>query len=655
MTRVLLRSGVGAIVGALAGPALLVLLYALNPGLAMNPQVTSVVRGVYAMERSGDEVFSWTGPQATLVLPGLDRRVPWSCTARLRGARENPATLPDVSAAVDGAAVMTMRTTNDYGNLAFTVPPSAGAGRAILTLAASNTFQPGGTDRRALGFRLASWTCAPAGSGIVLPPRQALTEMAVATAVFGIAFGLMDVTVSGLILALFLLAAGQAAVITRGLGIFLPYVTRAPWLAAWIGLAAVLATHAIEWGTGTRMQRAARFVMVFSAGSLYLKLLALLHPAKGLVDALFHAHRLEWVLGGRYFFTQPLASGLEFPYAIGLYVFAAPWSALTHDHVALLDVIVAASEVLAGALLYWTVVRTWGDRLAGAVAVTLFSIVPLAYDVVGHANLTNAFAQSVALVGVLAATVWTFERHRVVQFIGLIGLVALALLSHVSTFALLTMTLLVIATLDRAVGGRSFGRVACAVSAATVVAVVIAVGLYYAHFLGAYESVLRASAPQVTVATPTSTAATNAAAGTTVATNGEVPHPAPLYARAENALALTLATIGWPILILAVAGAWRVWREGGRDRLTFTVVGWGAAFAAFMAVGVAAPVDASNQRYAAEFVARTAYATYPAAVILAARGGVWAWRSNVFGRVAAIIVAAAAMDLGVRAWLGWLG
>ena len=129
---------------------------------------------------------------------------------------------------------------------------------------------------------------------------------------------------------------------------------------------------------------------------MYLLLLAVLHPSKALVDALFHAHRLEWVRAGNYFFTQPMPDGVAFPYAIALYVVASPWMALTRDHVALLRIVVCTAHVLTGLLLYAAVLHRWNDRLAGALAVVLWSLIPQWFVVVGNANLTAAFAQSIA-------------------------------------------------------------------------------------------------------------------------------------------------------------------------------------------------------------------------------------------------------------------
>ena len=105
---------------------------------------------------------------------------------------------------------------------------------------------------------------------------------------------------------------------------------------------------------------------------------------------------LQLVLSGGYYFTQVMPSGVTFPYAIGLYVVATPWTALTSDYVTLLRTVVCVVEAIAGALLYAAVVKAWGDRTAGALAVMLFHLVPLPYGLIGNANLTNAFGQSVA-------------------------------------------------------------------------------------------------------------------------------------------------------------------------------------------------------------------------------------------------------------------
>ena len=123
-------------------------------------------------------------------------------------------------------------------------------------------------------------------------------------------------------------------------------------------------------GFGVALSAAGTLAVVLSAALMYLKLLALMHPAKLLQDALFNAHNLSKVLAGTLFFVQPMPGGVKFPYAIALYVFAAPWAVFTRDHMALLRIVVSGAEAIAGILLYWAVVRSWGDR-------ALFSASPL--------------------------------------------------------------------------------------------------------------------------------------------------------------------------------------------------------------------------------------------------------------------------------------
>ena len=134
---------------------------------------------------------------------------------------------------------------------------------------------------------------------------------------------------------------------------------------------------------------ATRVALAYSAAALYLLLLALLHPSKTVVDAVFHAHRLEAVRAGHYFFTQPMPDGVAFPYAIALYVVSLPWMAVMRDHVALLRIVVCTAHVLTGLLLYAAVVGRWQDRLTGVLAVVLWSLVPQWFVVVGNANLTR--------------------------------------------------------------------------------------------------------------------------------------------------------------------------------------------------------------------------------------------------------------------------
>ena len=270
---------------------------------------------------------------------------------------------------------------------------------------------PGPGDRRELGVQVDHIACAPTG-GVALPPRHGLAVAATAAACFAVAFVALGAPLWLSLLAATALAGAQALAMVTGPALYTRYLDRVPWLALAPAVSAVMLAAAIAWRTGRAASPAARFVLAYSSVALYLLLLAVLHPSKALVDALFHAHRLEWVRAGNYFFTQPMPDGVAFPYAIGLYVITLPWMALTRDHVTLLRIVVCTAHILAGLLLYVAIVRRLRDPLAGALAVVLWSLVPTWFLVVGYANLTSAFGQSAATATLLSATILAARSTR---------------------------------------------------------------------------------------------------------------------------------------------------------------------------------------------------------------------------------------------------
>jgi hypothetical protein len=324
---------------------------------------------------------------------------------------------------------------------------------------------------------------------------------------------------------------------------------------------------------------------------------------------------------------------VTFPYAIGLYVFAAPWSVFTADHVMLLRVIVCSAQAVAGSLLYPVIVRAWNDRAAALTAVVLFNVVPLPYGLLGNANLTNTFGEAVALAAVLTASLVPPARALPLALFFLVS--ALAFLSHVSTFALLGVTLMGLTVAYRLLGGRPLRQTAWSIGLLTIVSALLAVILYYGHFTDVYRNALRVRAD--------------------TAGPAPVSPPAPgltLPARVENAIRFAIAMIGWPILLLATVGAWRCVADRSRDRATLAVMAWAGACTIFFAVAVMR-VDAPFQRYAAEFFGRVLLATAPAAVVLAGRGTGWAWTHGLALRFASASLVGCALALGNRTWISW--
>ena len=644
MISLLIRSVVAAVVGALVALAALALAYRSHPALVveMDRNASALISGLYDAERVGRETFAWTRDRATMTLPGLDRSREWSCTVRLRGGRADASTLPQILISVDGMIVRTSAVTNDFQDLTVTLPARERSGAAI-SLASSSTFVPGPSDRRALGVVVDRWTCAPVTAGFVRPPRVVSLASAIGGAAFGAALALIGAGGLAIAAGVALLAAAQAWPLSWGFGMFTPYPNRAAWLAIWIAAALVVTIRGTERVLQRPLTGAARFVAAFTAGVLYLKLLALVHPSKQIVDIVFHAHRLQWVVEGRFYFTQPMPDGVRFPYAIGLYVIAAPFTLLTDDFGFLLRVIVTTAEAVGAILVYRVLAAVWQDRLAGAVAGGLFHLVPRTFEIVGNANMTNAFAQSTALAALAAAVLLPLPRGARLQLAALTVLTALALLSHISTFTLLSGILIVLAGLYWLRGDPATRGAALRVLVAVIIAAVVSVALYYAHFGDAYRTAARVRA------TP---AAATAPAGARSATPAE--DGVGLQEKVREAARLTVAAVGWPIFLLALAGLAALWFRGFRDRLSLALLALLATLLLFITAMVAMPVERSFQRYAAEFISRVTLATYPALVMLAGAAAAWGFRRGWPWRLAVAGVLLAALSLGVTTWTNWL-
>jgi len=514
----------------------------------------------------------------------------------------------------------------------------------VLSFRTTPSFVPGASDTRELGVQVDRLECAPANGGFIRPPARALGAVATAGAAFGAVFAILSPTLVVSLLGSLLFAAALAVTVTTGVGAYArAYLDWTVPVALWI------ATPLLAFGSSRawRMRPihpATGFVLGFSSAVMFIKIVTLLHPSKDVVDAVFHAHRLEWVLGGRYYFTQPMPGGVQFPYAIGLYLAAAPWAHLVRDHVALLRIIVAVIEAIAAALLYVVVCRAWHDRLAGAAAVVLYHMAPLPYAIIGNANLTYAFGQSVSVIAVSVSATLQLGARRFPAFLTLVAAASLAFLSHVGIFPLLAVTLVAAGGLYWW-SGTSLRPAGLAIVLATVLAAAFATGSYYAHFPEVFATLNRVTTP--------AEEPTNAAPRPTTPRPGHVQPALTVPARAARGAALGVRGLGWPLLILAAIGIW-VAASGPRDRLRLTLGAWGVSFLVFVAFRILAPVDARYQRYADEFIERVYYTTLPAVAILAGCAAAWGWRRGGGVRWAALAASAASIVVGVRQWIAWI-
>ena len=629
-----------ALAGACAAVAALAALTLHDPSIVIDMNVDlprAVTSGFYPGERTSDETFVWTTPRATLTLRGIDRREEWVCTTRLRGARPAGVAPAQLAVGVDGVTTAMLEPGDDYQDVAVTLPPKPGGASVSLTFSTTPAYVPQG-DPRELGVMI-DWIRCNSASGWTRPSSGALIATGSAGGLFGALVGLALPALVPAGAAILIFGAGLGLLLTSGVAAYSrAYLDWILPIALWsAGGAAAVGTLAAR--RARPLHQAAWFVLAFSAGALCLKVLALLHPSKEIVDAIFQAHRLQAVLNGNYYFTQAMPGGVQFPYAIGLYVVAAPWATLIRDHVALLRIVVLVAEAIAAGMLYIAIVRGWGDRLAAAAAVVLYHAAPLSYVVIGNANLTFAFGQSIAVIAVAAASIWPFERRWLLPGLGLFLTASLAFLSHVGVFPLVGLTLVATGLLYAVLGGAELRASSRAILGASVLAALFAVGSYYAHFPEVYRTLDRVSAPS---------------AQPQAAADDERPAAAPLPvgARAFRAARIAADAYGAPLLVLALVGSVLVWRKRP-DRLTLALVGWGISLGVFLAFRVLAPVDAAFQRYADEFIHRVYGMTLPAVVILGATAVAWAWRKNAVWRIAAGVVVLAAVAIGVTRWMAW--
>lgn len=659
MTRLIARiprAAGAALLGGLAGAAWLVLTYAVSPSftLKLDRDLPALAKGFYPVERDGVHHFVWTTGHAEIRLPGLDRRSPWRCTVRLRGARPDPSALPEVTFTVDGTIVETRVAPNDFQEVVLPVPARPTSRGLILGVSTSSTFRPGSHDPRDLGVMIDELGCSPSGGAVALPPQTALTRAVASAAIFGAAFGLTGITPGSAVGSAVLLAAAQAVPLSTGLGPYSGYAASVPWLALWIALSLVVGLALVEGLHRVPLRNTARFVAVFSAGAMYLKLLVLLHPDKAIGDALFHAHRFEWVLAGRYVFTSIAPGGYQFPYAVGLYLAAWPFTFVTHDLVLLLRIVVAVADALSGMLLYLMIVRAWKDRLAGAVAVALFHFIPLSIDVQGVANLTNAFAQSLALVSIAVISSPALYARAALPIVTATIVLTAAFLSHTSTFAILFLIVLLTAALYQWRGSEAMRPAAAAVLICLIIATGLSVAVYYGRFGDVYRSQFNRIVGEVR-ASDRHTVPIGAASGGNpvnpprgVAASSAVPDPHSLGGRpvADRVAAVPGylgAYFGWPAVLLGLLGAWRLRQQHSHDRLTLALIGWASACALFLILGLLTPID---MRYYLAF--------YPALAMLAGAGATWGWYGPPAARAAVGALLAWAILVGARAWAAWI-
>jgi hypothetical protein len=482
------RAMLAAVVGALAAALSLIAAYMVHPGLVfeMDRPLPPFIQGIFGNEHDAQGTFAWTSGHVSVEFPGLDRQVGWACTIRFRGPRPPGEPAPTLAVRVDGQPVTPMAATSDYQEMGVLLPPAPTTGASIL-MDIAPTFTPGTDDKRVLGIQLDRFLCRPSSS-IVRPPSDTLSYATLAAAIFSAGLALLGLSLSSAMFAAAAIGLGQTLMMVMGSGMYGDYPGKLPWLALGVVGPAFLLAQVIERWRREPLSSTARFVVACCAAVLFLKLAGLYHPAKPIGDADFNMHRLAWVLDGRRFFTQPLGNGVEMPYAIGFYIFAAPWGWLFGATREVVWTVAAATDVIAGALLYPVMLKAWGDRRAAALAAVLFQLVPLPFGTLGNANLPNMFGQALALIAMLIAVAWRLDVRRIAALGGFTFCVAWAFCSHISTVTIFTATLGILVVLYVWRGDVVRRRAALAIVAGTSVALAVAWFLFYRYFVDEFRT-----------------------------------------------------------------------------------------------------------------------------------------------------------------------
>jgi hypothetical protein len=415
---------------------------------------------------------------------------------------------------------------------------------------------------------------------------------------------------------------GEAALLAHGVGPYSEYPSRILALAAGLGsgmLAAVWSAGAIR---RQRFTPAAIGAVAVSLAACYLKLLMLLHPDMPIGDGVFHAHRFEYVLAGRLYFTSLTPDNYAFPYPVFLYVVSSPFAWLTSDtleRVALLRIMVTVADVAAATLLYWMIVRATSDRLAGLAGVVWYHVIPMTAWIMTEGALTNAFAQTLFVASLALVVGLPVDRTSRGTIVVLTIVAAAALLTHPSTCAILVGVLTATGALYAWHGG-ALRSAAAGVVVATASAAAVAIALYYAWFPSVYVSELgRAASASV---------------------SGAAAPAAPLGARLARAAWFGNIYFGWPAAATAAIGAWRLARYGSSPRLMLLLVGWAGICVVFLGVGILTPVE---MRYH--------FAAFPALAIAAGFACSWAWRGGAAARVAVSALLVFGVWDGIAQWL----
>ena len=237
---------------ALLFAAFLLLVYGTRPVLQLDVggDARASLDGFYAAERLGELRWVWTAPRAAVVLPGVDRSVPWHWKSRILLNRLGT---PTLRVSIDGVVAVEQVVSEKHQVVEAEIKARPGTRGLILTLDTTPGFSPGNGDPRALGLAFESMELAPL-SGRVWPEASLFLWGLSVIVVVGATLTILGVRPVVLYGGLALAAVGQAWWLGRAGTIYGPYpASTIAWpVGYWFAI--VVGLRAYDWLPGALLR-----------------------------------------------------------------------------------------------------------------------------------------------------------------------------------------------------------------------------------------------------------------------------------------------------------------------------------------------------------------------------------------------------------------
>jgi hypothetical protein len=382
-----------------------------------------------------------------------------------------------------------------WQSLSFRVPRDlVGNGTFSLDIS-TNAFKPQG-DARQLGIIVTGVTVTPSVGNdlLVEPPWQPVAAITGAVALLGLMLALLGWGAGGVFL-----GSSSVGILAASLLVFdRLWLTSRQWYWSWPtaliagGIVALMclvvggpliARGGVRWSAHQR-----RGLLVVIGLVAAIRLVGQLHPSIFVFDLGFHVNILLRVSSGDWLFkTQPAelgGFGHSTFYLPTPYIFIDPLSRLLGDMRMAIRLMTVAAGTLGALPVFYLASRATGSGRSGVIAAVLYLTMPISVIIFSWGITPNIFGEFFALCS-LAVAVGAYPRLAPNRraFWCLVGLFTITFLSHPGVLSLTLVAFPLIALLWWVRGRALRWRPAAGLAGAYAGAALVAVTIYYRHFI----------------------------------------------------------------------------------------------------------------------------------------------------------------------------